>query len=102
MMTLKLAPELGKLVNLIGEAAFMRGKINRVDGTGRHASDDLKLEIGKMPGQTFEQADLIGCPRAAAREHHREVAGFRPFRGRNEVKVGDSHSLIHFKAHASV
>ena len=76
MVTSKVAPRLCQLVDLLLQCAFSRREKHCVDRAGRDPSDDLKMQIGKMVRQTFEQSDLIGGACPAAGQHHSEVARF--------------------------
>src|SRR5205807_3047867 len=102
LLALQRMPEVVKLLDAVREVALHRREVDGVDRAGGDAGDDLKLELGEVPGQTAQQSNLVGRARTAAGEHDRQVAaGLLGCRLGREVQFRKAHVLSHFKPFAN-
>src|SRR5216683_314470 len=86
--TFQRAPEIGQLIDFIGERSLLCGEKNRIDGTRRSAGNDLELQIREMTRDASKETDLIGRACTATREHDGEIAAlfFGPLRYLDEFR----------------
>jgi hypothetical protein len=86
--TFQRAPEVGQLIDFVGERSLLCGEKNRIDGACRNTSDDFEPQIRKMTRDASKETDLIGRARTATREHDGEVAAlfFVPLRYFDEFR----------------
>src|SRR5260370_8266091 len=72
--TFQRAPEVGQLIDFVGERSLLCGEKNRIDGACRNTGDDFEPQIRKMTRDASKATDLIGRARTAPREHDAEGA----------------------------
>jgi hypothetical protein len=66
-------PDLGKILDLLGERLRPRGQVGGIDPAGGDTGEDSGKDFRKLAREDAEKANLIGRPGASAAQHQREV-----------------------------
>ncbi len=73
VVDVQVGPEVDEILDLLGKGLLARREVGRVDPAGGDAREDSGDDVGQLPREEPQKADLVGGARTTAAQDQREV-----------------------------